>query len=106
MGDVGDVEQAEGDGRAGGDAGVKSAEQKPGHDRVRKEIKGEHGRRLPGQERRGSSGPPRRSHHWRAFAKGVTRSPVLMARQRRVNSSITVSTRNRLPSSVQSCMKS
>ncbi len=46
MGDVGDVEETERNGRAGRHACVKAAEQQAGHDRVRQEIEREHGRCL------------------------------------------------------------
>ena len=47
MGDIGDVEQAERNGRAGGHASIESAEQNPGDDGVCEEIEGEHGRCRP-----------------------------------------------------------
>jgi hypothetical protein len=43
MRDIRDVEQAEGDRRAGSDASVEPPQQKPGDDRVGKKVEGKHG---------------------------------------------------------------
>lgn len=43
MRDIRDVEQAEGDRRAGSDASVEPPQQEPGDDRVGKKVKGKHG---------------------------------------------------------------
>ena len=43
MRDIRDIEQAEGDRRAGGDASVEPPQQKPRDDRVGEKAKGKHG---------------------------------------------------------------